>query len=197
MAMLSGPVPVIDAVTGVLAGPAAHYRKTLRDLEGVFSDEQAFASRLAATPDEVVYEVYEVQHGQEAGDLIFGTSILEPGTVGSEFHMTRGHVHTVVDRVEMYYCLRGTGVLLLESLEGTIDTIDLCPGAVAYVPPACIHRSVNTGDERLITLFCYPADAGHDYEIVRAANGMRSLVVRAPDDGWALADNPRYRQRDA
>jgi len=197
MATIPRPVPTVDAATGALAGATAHYRKALRDLEGVFSEEQAFARRLAAAPDEVVYEVYEVQRSQEAGDLIFGTSILEPGTIGSEFHMTRGHLHTLVDRVETYYCLRGTGVLLLESIAGEIETIELRPGVVAYVPPARIHRSVNTGNERLITLFCYPADAGHDYEIVHAANGMRSLAVRAPGDGWTLVDNPRYRQRDA
>jgi glucose-6-phosphate isomerase len=197
MATIFRPVPTVDAATGALAGATAHYRKALRDLEGVFSEEQAFARRLAAAPDEVVYEVYEVQHSQEAGDLIFGTSILDPGTIGSEFHMTRGHLHTLVDRVETYYCLRGTGVLLLESLVGEIETIELRPGVVAYVPPARIHRSVNTGNERLITLFCYPADAGHDYEIVHAANGMRSLVVRAPGDGWTVVDNPGYRQRDA
>ncbi len=197
MAAIPAPVPAVDAATGVLTGATAHYRKTLRDLEGVFSDDQAFARRLAAAPGEVVYDVYEVQRSQAPGDLIFGTSILEPGVVGSEFHMTRGHLHALVDRVETYYCLRGTGVLLLESVPGGIETIELRPGVVAYVPPARIHRSVNTGNERLITLFCYPADAGHDYEIVHAANGMRSLVVRAPGGGWALVDNPRYRQRDA
>jgi len=197
MTPISTPAPTIDLTTGALTGATAHYRKTLRDLEGVFSDEQAFAERLAATPDEVVYEVYEVQRSREPGDLIFGTSILEPGTIGSEFHMTRGHLHAVIDRVETYYCLRGTGVLLIESLSGDIGTIELRPGVVAYVPAAQIHRSVNTGDERLITLFCYPADAGHDYDAVRAANGMHSLVIRAADSSWTLAANPRYRQRDA
>jgi glucose-6-phosphate isomerase, archaeal len=188
---------IVDAETGILAGGSAHHRTTLRDLEGVFADGQAFAASLASVPDEVVYDVYDIQHSQEAGDLIFGTSILTPGTVGAEFHMTRGHLHTVVDRVEIYYCLGGSGVLLLESVEGEIETIELRPGVVAYVPPARIHRSINTGGERLITLFCYPADAGHDYDIVRESNGMRSLVVRAPGGGWALADNPRYRPRVA
>lgn len=197
MTPISALAATVDLTTGALMGATAHYRKTLRDLDGVFSDERAFAERFAATPDEVVYEVYEVQHSQEPGDLIFGTSILEPGTVGSEFHMTRGHLHAVIDRVETYYCLRGTGVLLIESLAGDIGTIELRPGVVAYVPAARIHRSVNTGDERLITLFCYPADAGHDYDAVREANGMHSLVIRAVNGSWTLAANRRYRQRDA
>ncbi|MFN2627666.1 MAG: glucose-6-phosphate isomerase [Gaiellaceae bacterium] len=189
--------PSVDPTTGALAGATAHYRKALRDLEGVFIDQGAFAETLAATPDAIVYEVYEVERSEDAGDLIFGTSILEPGAVGSEYHMTRGHIHTVVDRVETYYCLRGKGVLLLESIEGEVETIELAPGVVAYVPPARIHRSVNTGDEPLVTLFCYPADAGHGYGIVEAAGGMRSLVVRTDDGGWTLEDNPRYRPRRA
>jgi glucose-6-phosphate isomerase len=196
MATLPGPA-IVDPETGVLAGSTAHYRKALRDLDGVFGEQQAFAALLAERPGEVVYEVYEVQRSDEAGDLIFGTSILEPGAVGSELYMTRGHLHTAVDRVEIYHCLRGSGLLLLESIEGEIEAIELQPGVVAYVPPARIHRSVNTGGERLITLFCYPADAGHDYEVVRRANGMRSLVVGEPGGDWALVDNPRYRPRDA
>jgi len=32
-----------------------------------------------------------------------------------------------------------------------------------YVPPFWAHRSVNTGDEPLISFCVYPADAGHNY----------------------------------
>lgn len=193
--MASGrPAPAVDLETGRIAGATAHYEKRLRDLEGVFADEDAFAALLATEPERSVYEVYELQHTADAGDLIVGTSILLPGCIGDEFHMTRGHVHEVADRTETYYCLQGRGLLLLESLEGEVEAIELLPGVVAYVPPARIHRSVNVGKGKLVTLFCYPADAGHDYTIVAAANGMRELAVAA-DGGWRLAPNPRYRPR--
>jgi glucose-6-phosphate isomerase len=187
--------PSVDVATGRLEGATSHYRKELRELAGVFADEAAFAEQVAADPDRLVYEVYEVQRSSEAGDLVYGTSVLTPGRVGSEFHMTRGHLHENVDRVETYYCLRGHGLLVLETLEGETEVIELRPGVVAYVPPARIHRSVNVGPELLATLFCYPADAGHDYGIVAAACGLRHLVVSDGDGGWQLVPNPRYRAR--
>lgn len=187
--------PAIDAATGALAGATDHYRKLLRDMEGVFADESAFAGLLAEAPDRLVYEVYEVRQTEAAGDLVYGTSVLTPGRVGSEFHLTRGHLHELADRVETYYCLRGHGLLLLETPAGENEVIELRPGVVAYVSPGRIHRSVNVGDELLATLFCYPADAGHDYEIVAAARGLRQLAVAAADGGWELVPNPRYRPR--
>lgn len=187
--------PAIDPETGFLTGATAHYRKVAREMTGVFADDAAFAEVLAADPDRLVYEVYEAQQTTEPGDLIFGTSILAPGRVGSEFHMTRGHIHELADRVETYYCLRGHGLLLLETLAGETEAIELRPGVVAYVPPARIHRSVNVGETPLATLFCYPADAGHDYEVVAAAGGLSRLAVTSAADGWELVPNPRYRPR--
>lgn len=184
----------IDPETGRLVGATGHYQKFVRDLAGVFADGAAFAELLDADPDRLVYEVYEARRTTEPGDLVYGTSILAPGRVGSEFHMTRGHMHELADRVESYYCLRGHGLLLLETLAGETEAVELRPGVVAYVPPARIHRSVNVGETPLATLFCYPADAGHDYEIVAAAHGMRRLAV-ASADGWELMPNPRHRPR--
>jgi glucose-6-phosphate isomerase len=72
----------------------------------------------------------------------------------------------------------------------------LRPGTVVYVPPYWIHRSVNTGTSPLVTFFCYPADAGQDYEIIARAGGMKTLIV-ADGEGWREVPNPRYRGRDA
>ena len=66
------------------------------------------------------------------------------------------------------------------------------PGQLVYVPPHWIHRSINTGDSVLTTLFCYNADAGQDYEIIRQRGGMRKLIVTDGSGGWALEDNPNY-----
>jgi glucose-6-phosphate isomerase len=72
--------------------------------------------------------------------------------------------------------------------------MEMTAGAVVYVPPYWIHRSVNTGTEPLVTFFCYPADAGQDYDIIARAGGMATLIV-ADGDGWREAPNPRYRHR--
>ncbi len=177
--------------TGHLEGRTGRYEKRWSDLAGVFADAAAFAQRLDRTPDELVYEVEEFRPSEDAGDLIYGTSTLHPGRVGREFHITRGHLHQVADRAEIYHCLSGHGLMLMEGMDGATSVAELRPGATAYVPPHQIHRSVNVGSEPLVTLFCYPADAGQDYSIIERSHGMAYLVV-ADGDGWALIPNQAY-----
>jgi glucose-6-phosphate isomerase len=184
----------VDA-DGVLANATGRYEKRMRDLAGVFHDEEAFAAALERDPDELVYEVYEHRTEERAGELIFGTSILLPGRIGREFHMTRGHLHDLADRSEIYTCLRGHGLMHMETLAGETSTLELVPGTTAYVPGHWIHRSVNVGDEPLITLFAYSADAGQDYDVIARAGGMRELVVEDGKGGWTAEANPRYTGR--
>lgn len=192
--------PVTAAVTharsstGRLEGRTGRYEKRLSDLAGVFSDAEAFAAQCANDPDELVYVVEEFRPSEKAGDLIYGTSTLRPGRVGQEFHLTRGHLHRIPDRTEIYHCLSGHGLLLMEDLEGATTVAELRPGATAYVPPHQIHRSVNSGSEPLVTLFCYPADSGQDYDIIERSHGMAHLVV-ADGPGWTLVPNAAYVHR--
>lgn len=181
----------VIAGTGALEGRTGRYEKRLRDLEGLFADTGAFAARLAADPDELVYEVEEFRPSQDTGDLIHGTSTLHPGRIGREFHMTRGHIHRVADRAEIYSCLAGHGLLLLEDPAGATSLAELTPGATAYVPPHHIHRSVNVGDQPFVTLFCYPADAGQDYGIIERSRGMRQRVT-GDATGWTTEANETY-----
>ena len=47
--------------------------------------------------------------------MIIGVTRMEPGKVGDEYYMTRGHIHARPNRPEMYYGESGVGVMLLES----------------------------------------------------------------------------------
>lgn len=105
--------------------------------------------------------------------------------------MTKGHFHTVLDTAEIYYCLQGQGVMVMETPEGDWAVEDLAPRNVLYVPPRWAHRSVNTGNQDLITLFAYPGNAGHDYGTIEV-QGYRKLVVEK-DGAPAIVDNPRWR----
>jgi glucose-6-phosphate isomerase len=185
----------IEARSGVMDGATGRYEKLLRDLEGVFADADAFSAAVAEDPERLVYEVYDHRSELRAGDLIFGTSILEPGAIGREFHLTRGHLHEHADRSEIYVCLAGHGVLLMETVEGESRAVELRPGQTLYVPGDWIHRSVNVGGERFVTQFCYPADSGQDYGIIERSGGMRELVVQAPGGGWTTEPNPRWERR--
>jgi len=97
----------------------------------------------------------------------------------------------VLETAEIYYCLQGQGVMVMETPEGDWSVEELRPGVVLYVPPRWAHRSVNTSLEGdLVTFFIYPGDAGHDYGTIEV-QGFRKLIVER-DGKPAIVDNPRW-----
>ncbi|MBE7211139.1 MAG: glucose-6-phosphate isomerase [Gluconacetobacter diazotrophicus] len=178
-----------------MTGRTRRYQKRLGDLAGLFLDGDAFERAAQTRRDELAYQVDEYRPSDRAGDVIFGTSTLQPGRIGEEFLFTRGHIHAVSDRPEIYLCQSGHGVMLMELADGTVRAEEMTPNSLVYVAPHWIHRSVNVGTEPLVTLFCYPADAGQDYGIIERAGGMAALIVDDGAGGWKQRPNPRYRPR--
>jgi glucose-6-phosphate isomerase len=136
------------------------YRKYLRELDGIYEDQTSFRKLVETCGNEVAYRVEEARFTDGGSDLITGISVLEAGKVGSEFFMTRGHLHQRADRPETYYCLAGHGILLMETLEGRIEAAEMRSGSLVYVPPFWVHRSVNVGSSVFATLFSYPPIGG-------------------------------------
>lgn len=167
-----------------------HLVRTLTSMAGQYADELAY-SQLLSTGNPVLYEVYEVKRPEIPGELLHGISIVHPGKVGKEYFMTKGHFHTVRDTAEVYYCLKGQGMMVLENNAGEWAVEELHPGCVLYVTPGWAHRSVNTGSqEDLVTFFAYPGHAGHDYATIEK-QGFRKLVFE--EGGKPLVvDNPRW-----
>lgn len=193
--MLPAPtIHSIDPKTGALAERTGRYQKRLSDLRGVYADNQALETTLETSGDRVVYAVEEVRPQASSGDLIFGTTFMEPGRIGEEFFMTRGHIHATANRPETYYGESGEGLLLMESPDGQISILEVRPKVMIYVPPFWIHRSVNTGDTPLVMSFCYPVDSGQDYEVIARSGGM-AVRIMADGNGWMSAPNPTYRPR--
>jgi glucose-6-phosphate isomerase, archaeal len=167
-----------------------HLVRRLSSMHGQFSDQQAYKDQLEKD-DLVLYEVYDLQRPEEAGELLHGISIVHPGKVGNEYYMTKGHFHTVLETAEIYHCLKGRGVMVMETPEGDWAVEGLCSGKILYVPPRWAHRSVNTGNqEDLVTFFVYPGNAGHDYGTIET-QGFRKLVLEV-DGQLLIADNPRW-----
>jgi glucose-6-phosphate isomerase, archaeal len=167
-----------------------HIVRKLSFLKGIFLDQNAFQQKLAED-DSILYEVYELVRPEIPGELRSGISIVHPGKVGPEFFMTKGHFHRVLDTGEIYYCLQGSGMMVMETPQGDWSVEELCSGRVLYVPPGWAHRSVNTGAAAdLITFFVYPSHAGHDYRTIEV-QGFRKLVIE--DQGRInVIDNPRW-----
>lgn len=189
------PEPALLALApdGGMAGATGSYEKYLGDMAGVYRDTTAYRAALAARgPDALVYRVEEHRNVTGAGALIIGTSTLQAGRYGDEFAVTRGHLHAKADRAELYYCLRGSGVMLLETLDGRSEVVPLGPGEAVHVPGHWVHRSVNVGDEPFVTMFCYGADAGQDYTLIERAGGMATVVVDDGNGGWSTRRNPDH-----
>ena len=167
-----------------------HIVRRLSAMQNQYIDLQAYEEMLAEN-DRMLYEVYEIKRPEVAGELLQGISIVHPDKVGEEYFMTKGHFHSVLDTAEVYYCLRGEGVMVLEMLGGDWAVESLRPDKVLYVPPRWAHRSVNTSDdEDLVTFFVYPGDAGHDYGSIEK-QGFRKLVVERSGQVEVI-DNPRW-----
>ena len=182
-----------DLETG-LARPdsRASLKRRLSDMKGMYADETAFAECVAAG-DPVVYEFYDMGVPETPLEVAYGTSIVYPGKVGEEFHMTKGHFHTVLESAEVYFCIRGHGLMLMENPEGDVEVQEMKPGSAVYVPGRFAHRSVNVDPhETLVTFFSFRADAGHDYGTIET-RGYRKLVV-ARGGTWTLVDNPRWQE---
>ncbi len=156
---------------------------------GQYSDEAEF-QKMLDKEDVLVYEVYENNLPETTGELQHGTSILHPGKVGSEFFMTKGHFHRVLETAEVYYCLKGHGYMMMETPEGDWSAEELTPGCVLYVPPCWAHRSINIGSEDLVTFFIYPGNSGHDYGTIET-KGFRKLIVETGGK-INIIDNPRW-----
>ena len=195
MGLLEPGIGFVDIQAGRLKGATNRYVKTFRDLEGLYADEERFSAVLASRGGEVAYEVTDYKPSDRSGDMIIGVTRMEPGKIGDEYYMTRGHIHARPNRPEMYYGESGLGVMLLESPAGEIRTVEIGPKTMCYVPPFWIHRSVNVGAEPLVMTFAYPADSGQDYDIIAKAGGMRSRIVDDGRGGWKAVDNAAYQLR--
>jgi glucose-6-phosphate isomerase, archaeal len=161
---------------GLIEGKTAIERR-LSDLRGAFADPAAYAAELAQE-DRVLYRVTAVEPAQGEGQLHYTLGVLMPGTIGQEYILTRGHAHAWRPAAEVYLCLRGQGIMLLEDATTGRAWHEPFPanGAV-YVPGSTFHRTVNTGEEPLVYWGIYPWNAGHDYEAIAGRN-FRQVVVR-------------------
>ncbi len=152
----------IDLVKACMKDPDNHIIRNASSMRGHYTDAGALEERIR-NGDPLHYEVFSKNIPEEYGHLHFGISKLQPGTVGEECFMTKGHYHSIAEAAEVYLCLCGKGYMLMKTKEGDCRAEYLERGKSLYVPPYWAHRSVNVGDEPFITFYVYPGDAGHNY----------------------------------
>ena len=141
-----------DLVTG-LSNAAAPSERRLSKMKDMFHDTDA-AAQILEIEDPILYRWFELGAPERAGDLAFGVTILNPGKVGDEYYMTKGHFHTMLETAEVYYTLSGEGYMIMEDPEGDTQEQPLSKGQVVYVPRRYAHRMVNTGAHHLLCFRC-------------------------------------------
>lgn len=149
--------------------------KRMRDLSFVFANQSAYEE---IDPHTLVYEVQAhlpVKEGTPGG-LYYGTTTIQPGKVGDEYYMTRGHLHAIPDRAEYYWGVQGEGMLILMDRERNTWAEKMFPGSLHYIGSNVAHRVANTGKKPLIFGACWPSDAGHNYQEI-GKNGFSARLV--------------------
>lgn len=171
----------IDPDTGTMKDPSRVLTRKASDMIGYYADAEALQRLIDEQADPLHYEVFEVPVPEEYGQLMFCISKLQPGVVGEEFFMTKGHYHTVPQTAEIYYCLRGEGYMMMKTPDGECRAEKMERGRMVYVPPYWAHRSVNTGTEPLISFCVYPGDAGHNYGDIETEGFPKRIYKQGND----------------
>ncbi len=156
-----------------------HIIRKGKDMKGFFQNDVEL--------DLVIYEVHEI-YGPHSTDM--GLTIMKPGKVGREYHMTKGHFHESASADEYYFCLAGKGMIIMQSAKGEIRHLLLNEGEGVYVPSGWAHRTVNVGNKDFILLAIFPKDAGHDYGTIED-EGFGVIVVEV-DGQPEVIDNPSF-----
>lgn len=175
---------MMDLRTGALDPERSVEERHLHDLQGYFLEEEG-------EPDRLIYSVSLMPVPRTGDEILSSTTVMQPGVVGREFHMTKGHFHATWRRSEIYATFSGEGLLLMATDDGQHHEEPMRPGTVNYIPGGWAHRSVVTGDEPLVFLATYIGDAGYDYGPI-AERGFPILAMRPDGGGVELVANPRY-----
>lgn len=167
-----------DLDQGVMHDPENYKATRASTMIPYYQDTAAIQKLVDEQDDPVHYEVFEMNIPEEDGHIRICISKLLPGTIGEECFMTKGHYHTKLATAETYLCLRGRGLMLMKTPEGEVEWEEFRPGRMVYVPPCWAHRSINTGDEPLISLCHYPGDAGHNYGDIKTEGFPKRVFLR-------------------
>lgn len=167
----------IDLAEGTMRTPDRVLLRKASDMRGYYQDEAAL-QRLIASGDPIHYEVFQKNIPECRGHLLVCISKLYPGCVGEECFMTKGHYHSISGTAEIYLCLRGRGYMMMKTADGQCAAEPMWRNRVVYVPPHWAHRSINTGDEPLISFCVYPADAGHNYGDIAGEGFPKRVFIR-------------------
>jgi len=158
----------------IVGGGCLELARTLAEIRHIYKDSVELGGLEPTTP---VYKTWAPPEPDEPA-LLYGTTLLLPGTVGDEYFMTRGHYHIKPGSGEFTVTLSGHGAAILMDKDRNTWWVEMKPGVATSVDGAIAHRAANIGDEPLVFLTCWMSDCGHDYDIIaRMGFSQRLLKV--------------------
>lgn len=170
---------------GQVEDPAQVTLRRLSDMASYYQDAAAVQSLLSEDP--LIYRVYMPKQPGELIGLYAATSVIEPGIVGTEFYMTKGHFHKEQNAPEIYLTLSGQGVLLMQNHDREVQIHEMGAGDISYIPGEWAHRTINTGDTPLVFFAVWPVDAGHNYASIEKSGFIRRVLKG--EDGLQMIVN--------
>jgi glucose-6-phosphate isomerase len=177
--------------TGALTPHDRTNIRKLSDMKGMFLDTKS-EYLVLEREDPIIYSFSERVLPEENGHLQLATTSIQPGKIGDEYFMTKGHYHRRPDTSEVYLGLAGEGYLLIQTVKGDFESFVIEPGVVAYIPPYWGHRMVNTGSTPFVFFAVYPGDAGHNYGDIEKTGFVKVLAERHGKP--LLIDNPKWKK---
>jgi oxalate decarboxylase/phosphoglucose isomerase-like protein (cupin superfamily) len=151
---------------------------------------------------------YMIRGGSDKRNI----TVWEAGLVGGEYIKTYGHYH-IIDFVETYTVLAGTGILLLQMRQKDdrghfiddeiewVKAIFVKPGESVRIPPFAGHLLINIGDSWLVTSDDSPVNfkgdsasmpAHADYAPMKKMRGFAYYVIEQ-DGKPTFVKNPHYK----
>lgn len=186
-----------------VAAPVPEARRA-RDLAPVLFD----AAR-AGDPDAPVYVLHrdvatpETRPEIERRGLLFVASVVRAAPLGEEKARTRGHVNSHAARTatvfpEVVEVWHGRALVYFQAKAdaeagGDVATLELAPGDKAVVPPGWASLVVNVGDDALVYGSWRARECEPQHAALEALGGMAHFILAAPNNGYGLEPNERYR----
>jgi glucose-6-phosphate isomerase, archaeal len=164
-------------------------QRRLSEMQEYFSDREAIKSILVGS-NPLIYEYWEMEYAGVGNGVSFGMTRIQPGQIGNEYYLTKGHFHADGLGDEMHHTLGGQGIALLLDREENTTYMEMQPGRMCYYPGHLAHRTINTGLDPLIFVGIWPPHIVHDYETLKRS-GFPRLVVPG-QTGPELINNPRF-----
>lgn len=156
--------------------------KTHQDLKDVLMEPQAAGCK----------DAYFVLPG-EGRNITMITS----GNNGREFNKTHGHFHKSAQAVEIFQCLYGQGLLVMQRNDEQgeakeFKVVSLNQGKQAIVPAGFGHSAVNTGKTFLVIIDnAVGSPRARNYKSVKTKKGFAYYVVEKKGE-ISFEQNPNY-----